>query len=86
MDGNQDGLREKAKAKTDPSGIRADIGKLGSRENGMGAQIYSVNSPKTLLIPIIVTQVSRCHTCFLKTMLGLFYNNFLPSLASCYFH
>lgn len=48
MDGNQGGSREKTK--TDPSGTRVDIGNIGSRENGMVAQIFSVNSLKTLLI------------------------------------
>lgn len=50
MDGNQSGSREKVKM--DPFVIWADTGKLGTRENGMGAQIYSVNSQKTLLIPM----------------------------------
>nr|POF09438.1 hypothetical protein CFP56_33393 [Quercus suber] len=50
MGGSPDGSKKK-KVIMDPFAMLVDIGKLGSRANGMNVQIYLVNSMKTLLIP-----------------------------------
>lgn len=49
MDGSPDGSIDQM-VMMDPSSMLVGIGKLGIKENGMGAQIYSGNLMKTLLI------------------------------------